>query len=433
MKPPGNPYARPPIFAESDWHRYSQTPRLNPLPVPVTGIFDSPTRCLTINAEWYGHITGMILTLAERDAWIGDESEVQFAVDNILKLLSEDTCMDAQTIAEGIRLAICCDDGDDIGDGSNPDRPNDPDEGGSDLEPRDGYTEQECAAGGAYWLLLSLNTIMFELDFDLFEGVPGGEAPTQDTIDFVIEKYSNIYDVTSTDAVVALVNSAVQWESLLQYPKPNQTVWEGYIFCNRTNKRLGVSRAIYSEPAGETQLHEQWQLLLAAMTDEQLQDFYDYGYTLPTVPPSQYPCFINPQYIAEMPDFDSWLSYADNLSPTYALPELWEGFPVPRVLSITVSGAITYPDGTVIDMFYRKTPENQLLTSGRTAQFYAHDSLMPAVYPAYKSDHTYKWAVTVTDKGTGKPQLWPNPGNPWEDGSNGVGSITVTIDDFGTA
>ena len=51
-------------------------PRPRPLAAPATTWDESPTRTLTVNAEWATHIIGVLDRLLELDAWIGTESEM---------------------------------------------------------------------------------------------------------------------------------------------------------------------------------------------------------------------------------------------------------------------------------------------------------------------------------------------------------------------
>lgn len=51
-------------------------PRPYPLPAPATEWDASPTRCLTVNAEWATHMIGVLDRLLELDAWIGTDEEV---------------------------------------------------------------------------------------------------------------------------------------------------------------------------------------------------------------------------------------------------------------------------------------------------------------------------------------------------------------------
>jgi len=63
-------------------------PRYTPSPVIGVDPFAEPTYSLTLNADWWSHIEGVIERLAWRDAWIGDtEEQQQQAVDDVIKIL----------------------------------------------------------------------------------------------------------------------------------------------------------------------------------------------------------------------------------------------------------------------------------------------------------------------------------------------------------
>lgn len=61
-------------------------PRKLPVPVPDTGIFDTPTVRICVNSKWVSHIDGVLGRLLEPDAWIGTESEVEAAIQQVLEL-----------------------------------------------------------------------------------------------------------------------------------------------------------------------------------------------------------------------------------------------------------------------------------------------------------------------------------------------------------
>lgn len=64
-------------------------PRPNPGPIPSTGIFDEPTRCARINAQWVSHILGVLDRLDQPDAWQGTLDQVDDARNQIRLLMVE--------------------------------------------------------------------------------------------------------------------------------------------------------------------------------------------------------------------------------------------------------------------------------------------------------------------------------------------------------
>lgn len=68
--------------------RYPLVPRKHPRTPPTSGVFDTPYRCLKVNADWWSHVSGMIAVLADPDAWLGTPEEVDAAILQINLLLS---------------------------------------------------------------------------------------------------------------------------------------------------------------------------------------------------------------------------------------------------------------------------------------------------------------------------------------------------------
>jgi hypothetical protein len=94
-------------------------PRKLPAPIPDAGIFDSPTVRICVNSKWVSHIDGLLGRLLEPDAWIGTETEVEGAIQEVLKLhavldyiASCSMCDDLEfQIVEGILQFNCNDEG----------------------------------------------------------------------------------------------------------------------------------------------------------------------------------------------------------------------------------------------------------------------------------------------------------------------------------
>lgn len=59
-----------------------------PLIPPDVGIFDNPVIKLSINPEWWAHISGKIATLTYRDEWDGTDDQKDEATQQIYKLLN---------------------------------------------------------------------------------------------------------------------------------------------------------------------------------------------------------------------------------------------------------------------------------------------------------------------------------------------------------
>lgn len=56
-------------------------------PVPSAGVFDSPGVQICLNTEWVSHLDGLIGALLERTAWVGTETEIDTAIQEVHKLL----------------------------------------------------------------------------------------------------------------------------------------------------------------------------------------------------------------------------------------------------------------------------------------------------------------------------------------------------------
>lgn len=57
------------------------------MPVPATGVFDSPTVALFVNSEWASFIDGCLSPLLNLEAWDGDETAQNLGVDSIQEIL----------------------------------------------------------------------------------------------------------------------------------------------------------------------------------------------------------------------------------------------------------------------------------------------------------------------------------------------------------
>lgn len=77
-----------------DFQQLDNNIREEPRQPPTVGIFDAPVRCYILNIEWDAHIAGAISALTEWRTWIDDEDERSFAVQQVLKLLSNESGCD---------------------------------------------------------------------------------------------------------------------------------------------------------------------------------------------------------------------------------------------------------------------------------------------------------------------------------------------------
>lgn len=55
-------------------------PRLGAQPIPASGVFDDPKRCIALNDFWISHIIGVLSVLEQPDSWEGTDEEVAAAV-----------------------------------------------------------------------------------------------------------------------------------------------------------------------------------------------------------------------------------------------------------------------------------------------------------------------------------------------------------------
>jgi hypothetical protein len=76
-----------PIRHELDVLNRAFAPRQHPLPAPLVSIQAEPTVCLTVNVQWASHILGVLETLNQVDAWLGDDDEKYRATQEIEHLL----------------------------------------------------------------------------------------------------------------------------------------------------------------------------------------------------------------------------------------------------------------------------------------------------------------------------------------------------------
>jgi len=60
------------------------------MPVPDTGIFDSPYYVKVVNRDWFVHISGIVQGLCEHSAWIGLDDDIKRAMDEIHAFLAKD-------------------------------------------------------------------------------------------------------------------------------------------------------------------------------------------------------------------------------------------------------------------------------------------------------------------------------------------------------
>lgn len=72
------------------------TPTLNfeEIPVPMAGVFDSPTVYLCFNTQWASIIAGRLESLTLLSAWHGTAVEKQAGVDGIVEILAQMACED---------------------------------------------------------------------------------------------------------------------------------------------------------------------------------------------------------------------------------------------------------------------------------------------------------------------------------------------------
>jgi len=63
-------------------------PRTDRPSAPAAGSLDAPLVWLRVNADWLGHVVGLLDALTEPDAWAGDEVERDRAVQEVERLLA---------------------------------------------------------------------------------------------------------------------------------------------------------------------------------------------------------------------------------------------------------------------------------------------------------------------------------------------------------
>lgn len=66
---------------------YPEDPRFTPQPPPPVDICAGPVYTVCVNVHWWSHISGQIMRLLRRDAWLGDDDTVSDAIQAIHKIL----------------------------------------------------------------------------------------------------------------------------------------------------------------------------------------------------------------------------------------------------------------------------------------------------------------------------------------------------------
>lgn len=76
----------PAHFMPEQLHPYDV--RFSPMPVPVEGVFDTPTVRICVNSAWVSHVDGVLERLLYTDAWKGSDADIERAVGEIQRLLA---------------------------------------------------------------------------------------------------------------------------------------------------------------------------------------------------------------------------------------------------------------------------------------------------------------------------------------------------------
>lgn len=63
-------------------------PRPEPLGIPDTAWNDTPLLCLQVNDQWVSHVLGVMEALAQRETWLGTDSEVDNALNNVDQIIA---------------------------------------------------------------------------------------------------------------------------------------------------------------------------------------------------------------------------------------------------------------------------------------------------------------------------------------------------------
>jgi len=293
----------------------------------------------------------------------------------------------------------------------------------------DGYVDQQIAGGKALSLALQFQRAIQ----DIWDKTNGG-ADLGSVISVIgIVTYLSLRYGTNEDGIQAWINQ-VQADGVIYVPDPQQIF--GEIFCNRTNIRRGLHIAIFDYYGIGTPETEQLMLAVEMFTDEQLEEWFGYGASQPINNPAVFRCFINDPVTLEIEDGARLVALLNGNS-IINIGSIWDGYPLPRKISIRAQGSFTWPDGYVRDLFYKINAhtDNSIEIANYEATYVAGSSLGLGADPPprYNASHVYDWTVTVENKGNDWIRIWPEESAPREDDAGITGSMTFTFTDLGEA
>lgn len=309
------------------------------------------------------------------------------------------------------------------------------DDGGKDITAPEvpvpeGYSDQQVSGGravrAANEFVAATNYIMtWANETDCFSGGLWAWSPA--CADYVENIASAVYDI-DPEALQEFLVWVTSQDAYSPLYLPDDLA--EYFFCVGIYPQAVARYAVFEL----TELDREFYIRASKVFNPgQYLYWGELGESQPINNTAVFPCHINEDAIIEIPNGTSWIAFADSTNPTIHHDPIWEGYPVPRSISIRAVGSMTFADGTVIDSFYRVAPDGTVSTVGPRYRYYGGSDLYPDPIPAYRSDHQYLWTVTIESKGSDLLQMWPDPGEPYESDASATGSFTYTFTDLGEA
>jgi hypothetical protein len=312
-KPVAGSDAPRPLKTDQDTQRYTPTPRRNPRPAPIVGIFDEPTRCLKINLEWWSHVSGMIDALSSDELWTGDDEEQARALREIAALLAYNNCGDdsvtpeeyeeasynamyravndvAKQIVSGRIVNFS------VGDDGTV---SDPSEGADSVElpeddPASQIDETESArAGGAIQVRRGINQLL--TDMNTLYGVDATPDTTLSDAEFIISSKYKV-DLTALN-VVMTEYWADRAAAKVQLTTIDTFNLDSALYCKGISKQT-INSLIITITAVSIEARQNAVGLVNALTDAQISDWYERGTGVPSTTYLDFSCVkANPETI----------------------------------------------------------------------------------------------------------------------------------------
>lgn len=392
--------------------------------VPEVDIFDAPLRCFVVNEQWSIYVLGAISELANVMAWQDTDNENDHAIQQILKLLSEENCMSVQDICDGVICAleksaarflsgqagnvigdiVINDDGSIVIDDS--------DSGGVSDE------TLQSRNGGTLAVASGFSRVMGDVQLWLYtNGV--GVATTKLYL-------QSKYDVDQT-----LIEQFV--DDLIAYQPTDTGTWyeptdsdlEERLYCDSPTQATVAAWII--DTTVDPNKAELMLQLNSAINPAQFELWYASGLNTPITEYLSYACYRRQPVTMVM----SAAQYTASTNITPSVPQ-WSFSGDFRVIRITSTGKfLSGVDEKEADILYRVS-ETGIITYDPADWFLVHqpanNSLMPSVgIPEYNPSGNYQWTTIVNSNVANL--LWRSSTVYLPDAT---GEITLLIEDMGS-